>query len=220
MFFFSPYPNAFQGWVQVKSSLLLYMPFLHWSSSLSQSWSCCRSSPSPSTVHRWITTTLWEHLESQQTSSNPTDNSDQSKFVFFLVADHHPVEQWEASSQSEQMASNACSSNCDRRQEEGEDWHWLRLTLTLTPTHVWLTTSQMLTLTLCQKDVFQRHFLSFSGQIYLYHYIFSAFMFSFSFWKMYTISNFFFALAFLSLGWALASFLFGIFSWATFPANS
>ena len=34
--------------------------------------------------------------------------------------DHHPVEQRETPTQSQQMASDACPPHCDRRQEEGE----------------------------------------------------------------------------------------------------
>lgn len=46
-------PPCVQGSVQVKSSPPSSTPSHHWCPSLSQSWSCSRWSPSPSTAHRY-----------------------------------------------------------------------------------------------------------------------------------------------------------------------
>lgn len=59
------------------------------------------------------------------------------KFLSPAATDHHSVEQREATTRSEQMASHARPPHCDRRQEEGESQGHSQLTLTPVLTFEW-----------------------------------------------------------------------------------
>lgn len=59
------------------------------------------------------------------------------KFPSPAATDHHSVEQREATTQSEQMASHARPPHCNRRQEEGEGQCHSQLTLTPALTFEW-----------------------------------------------------------------------------------
>lgn len=58
-------------------------------------------------------------------------------YNFPAATDHHSVEQREATTQSEQMASHARPPHCNRRQEEGEGQCQSQLTLTPAVTFEW-----------------------------------------------------------------------------------
>lgn len=86
------------------------------------------------------------------------------------ATDHHSVEQREATTQSEQMASHARPPHCNRRQEEGEGHIRSQPTLTPALTFEWqqdkLTVAQSLCVSVCFFLALTSIFLS-PGHVYL-----------------------------------------------------